>query len=105
MDKWTVSLRGDSRGISSLLGPAFEYLVMRRALIKPYQDRASSGWDVAHGVILAHESAHAIRTVEPHHGSELDLVAYVTAQKVDMAETRNVSRFDSRNHLARTIAS
>src|SRR5579884_3627574 len=89
----------ESLGNCSLLRPAVEHFVMRRALIKPCQDFASGRWDVTHRVILAHESPHVIEAVKPHYGSELDLVAQFTPQKVDVAETRNVSRLDSRNHL------
>jgi hypothetical protein len=73
---------------------------MRRAFIKPGQDRTSCGRDVAYGIILANEGAHIVETIEPHQSGELDLSARLTAQQINVAEAWNMSGFDTGNHVA-----
>src|SRR5215472_11389767 len=51
-------------------------------------------------VVLAHEALHAVESVEPHQGHELDIVVSLPADQVDRPEPGNAARFDTRNDLA-----
>jgi hypothetical protein len=73
---------------------------MRHARVEAREHRAGGERHVRDLIILAHERVHGVQAVKPHDGDELDLVAGVAAQEVDMAEACNLARFDPRDHLA-----
>jgi len=55
---------------------------------------------MAQGIVLAHERANAVQIVEPHQCCELNFIAGVPAQQVDMTETLNVPGFNLGNDFA-----
>jgi len=55
---------------------------------------------MAQGIVLAHERANAVQIVEPHQCCELNFIAGVPAQQVDMTETLNVTSFNRGNNFA-----
>src|SRR5215472_6454007 len=50
-------------------------------------------------VILAHETRHAVESVEPHQSHELNIVVSLAADQVDGPKPGNAARFDTRNDL------
>src|SRR5215475_9277088 len=50
-------------------------------------------------VVLAHETRHAVESVEPHQSHELIIVVSLAADQIDGPEPGNAARFDTRNDL------
>src|SRR5215217_6644823 len=50
-------------------------------------------------VILAHEGLDRLQTVEPHQSLEFDLSAVIALHQIDVAEARDLPRFNAGDHF------
>src|SRR5918993_387747 len=73
---------------------------MHRTLVETGQHGLGCSRHMADAIVFAHECLYRVEAVEPHQSLELDLIAEMALHQIDVAETRNASSLDARDHFA-----